>query len=119
MSHDNNAILESVRAMPMKDLTSTNESFFSMKRNLFTRTASTAQSNEVYLRKKHYGVSNRDASTRTREKLKNTIGLGLNLQSDKISFTNNQTTNIVQNQALQRMRNKGYVVPLHISNADF
>ena len=28
MSHDNNAILESTRAMPIKDLTSTNESFF-------------------------------------------------------------------------------------------
>lgn len=112
MNNSNNGILDSVRASPLKDLTSNNENFFSMKRTQYTRTATNKEDKSTYFTKKYYGPVNRDSSQRTRQMAKNSVGYGLNYEKEPLSYTNTQTNNLVQEQALRRVRNKGYVIPM-------
>lgn len=112
MNSSDNGILDSVRAMPLKDLTSNNENFFSMKRMQYAKTASLPVSNTTYLTKKYYGSVSRDSSQRTRQMSRNSVGSGLNYNKQPLSYANIQTNNLVQDQALRRVRNKGYVIPM-------
>ena len=112
MNNENNAILNTRRSMPLKDLSSNNENVFSMNRNIFTKTTEPTVDNSTYLMKKYYGASNRDSSVRTYEKKNVAIGSDLVSNDQKFSFTNIGKNNITQNQALQRVRNKGYIIPM-------
>lgn len=118
MNSSDNGILSAIRAMPLKDLTSNNENFFSMKRTLYTRSATTRPSNDVYLTKKYYGAVNHDASSRTRQMSASSVGSGLNYDQKPLSYTTVQTNNLVQGQALQRVRNSGYIIPRKVSQAN-
>jgi hypothetical protein len=133
----NNGVLTSEHAMPLKDITSNNESVFSMSRRLFFRSSvvadkpdfsinqqgttviereSLALSNKVVidgkktaLQKKWIG-GNRDASSRLlRSKIMNTAHLLAN-NSGPTSFKNGNDKNVV-NDAITRVRSSGYRVP--------
>jgi hypothetical protein len=133
----NNGVLTSTHAMPLKDITSNNESVFSMSRRLFFRSSvvadkpdfsikqqgttviereSLALSNKVVidgkktaLQKKWIG-GNRDASSRLlRSKVNNTAHLLAN-NSGPTSFKNGNDKNAV-NDAITRVRSSGYRVP--------
>jgi hypothetical protein len=133
----NNGVLTSTHAMPLKDITSNNESVFSMSRRLFFRSSvvadkpdfsinqqgttviereSLALSNKVVidgkktaLQKKWIG-GNRDASSRLlRSKIMNTAHLLAN-NSGPTSFKNGNDKNVV-NDAITRVRSSGYRVP--------
>jgi hypothetical protein len=133
----NNGVLTSTHAMPLKDITSNNESVFSMSRRLFFRSSvvadkpdfsinqqgttviereSLALSNKVVidgkktaLQKKWIG-GNRDASSRLlRSKVNNTALLLAN-NSGPTSFKNGNDKNAV-NDAITRVRSSGYRVP--------
>ena len=133
----NNGVLNSMHAMPLKDITSNNESGFSMSRRLFFRSSivannpdfsvqqqgttviereSLALSNKVVidgkktaLQKKWIG-GNRDASSRLlRSKVMNTAHLLAN-NTGPTSFKNGNDKNAV-NDAITRVRSSGYRVP--------
>ena len=133
----NNGVLSSTHAMPLKDITSNNESVFSMSRRLFFRSSvvaekpdfsvlqqgttviereSLALSNKVVidgkktaLQKKWIG-GNRDASSRLlRSKINNTAHL-LAYNTGPTSFKNGNDKNAV-NDAIIRVRSSGYRVP--------
>ena len=133
----NNGVLTSTHAMPLKDITSNNESVFSMSRRLFFRSSivannpdfsvqqqgttviereSLALSNKVVidgkktaLQKKWIG-GNRDASSRLlRSKVMNTAHLLAN-NTGPTSFKNGNDKNAV-NDAITRVRSSGYRVP--------
>lgn len=133
----NNGVLSSTHAMPLKDITSNNESGFSMSRRLFFRSSivannpdfsvqqqgttviereSLALSNKVvidgkktFLQKKWIG-GNRDASSRIlRSKVMNTAHLLAN-NTGPTSFKNGNDKNAV-NDAITRVRSSGYRVP--------
>lgn len=109
----NNGILDVMKAMPQKDLTSNNESAFSQTRENYHRTAT---SKPVPASKKWFGnTSNRDASQIAKNRRLNVVGTGLNIQERPMAFTNNGDANTT-NQALNRVRNQGYTVPPKVQN---
>ena len=92
-----------VRASPMKDLTSDNTSDFAMGRREYGKTYATLPS------KKWYG--DRSASTViNKNKIREIGNASLNASSKPMSFVNVVADNVA-NQARQRMRSGGYVVP--------
>ena len=138
----NNGVLSSTHAMPLKDITSNNESAFSMSRRLFFRSSvaadkpdfskseqgtsviereSLALSNKVVidgkktaLQKKWIG-GNRDASSRLlRNKIANTAHL-LAYNTGPTSFKNGNDKNAV-NDAIRRVRSSGYCVPPSVTH---
>jgi hypothetical protein len=105
----NNGILDSLNAMPIKDKTSDNENNFALNRVQHVRTISSVP---VLPEKRWYTNTNRDSSSVINSKKAHAIGAtSMNPNSKPMSFTNN-TTDIITNQALNRVRNKGYTVPL-------
>ncbi len=97
----NNGILNSVKAMPMKDITSDGGSSFAMSRIGYVRALPT---NTV---KKWYG--NRDASQITINRRISEIGLGsLNATASPMSYKTTVDTNSAR-QALNRVRSGGAV----------
>ena len=98
--------------MPIKELTSTNENHFAMNRHQYVNTnnTETARTAEIIAKKKWLGNSNRDASSIARRNAAHVIGYNsLNPSGNEMSFTASNKNTV--NQALQRTRNKGYVVP--------
>ena len=98
--------------MPLKELTSTNENRFAMNRHQYMHTNSTetAKTTEIIAKKKWMANSNRDASSIAHRNRSHTIGYNsLNPSAKEMSFTASNENTI--NQALQRTRNKGYMVP--------
>ena len=107
----NNGILNTIKAMPQKEINGDNENTFSMNRELYSNTIN-ANLN-VGNNKKWYGnSSNRDASSIAKSRRINEIGNGvLNAKENPMSFTNGGKDNDVKS-ALNRVRNKGYTMPL-------
>jgi hypothetical protein len=133
----NNGELNSIRAMPQKDITSDNESSFEMSRSIYSRTfpnnitktpvthtnyiwqarrniqqitslPSGTSSNQMN-GKKWYG--NRDASQVTTNRRTNQVGAGsLNALNKPIGFTTHIDINTT-NDALRRVRAGGAVAP--------
>jgi hypothetical protein len=102
----NNGILDSVKAMPMKDITSDGGSSFAMSRIGYVRALPT---NTVLLEKKWYG--NRDASQITTNRRISEIGLGsLNATASPMSYKTTVDTNTAR-QARNRARSGGATVP--------
>jgi len=98
--------------MPVKELTSTNENRFSMSRHQYVHTnkTDTERTAEIIAKKKWLGNSNRDASSVARKNQTKEIGYNtLNPLNKEMSFTASNENTLKQ--ALQRTRNKGYVVP--------
>ena len=106
----NNGILSSVKAMPIKDLTSDGGSSFAMSRRGYTRALQlTAPSNAVALEKKWFG--NKDASQITTNRRLAEVGVGsLNANATVMAFTNTSDSNSAR-QALNHARSGGAVVP--------
>ena len=105
----NNGILDSLNAMPLKDKTSDNENNFALNREQHIRTISSIP---VSKEKKWYTNTNRDSSSVVNSKKAHAIGAtSMNPNSNPMSFTNNKTDADIS-QALNRVRNKGYTVPL-------
>jgi hypothetical protein len=106
----NNGILSSVKAMPIKDLTSDGGSSFAMSRRGYSRALQLTQpTNEVALEKKWFG--NKDASQITTNRRLAEVGVGsLNANATVMSFTNTSDSNTAR-QALHRVRSGGASVP--------
>jgi hypothetical protein len=133
----NNGELNSVRAMPQKDMTSDNESSFEMARSVYVRTfpnnvINTPITHTNYIwqarrniqqitsvptgittnymnGKKWYG--NRDASQVTTNRRTNQVGVGsLNASNSPMGFTTHSDINTTRD-ALRRVRAGGSVAP--------
>ena len=103
-SHNNNSILNVRRAMPLKDLTSSNEAGFAGDRKEVSKIPQTAG-------KKWYGNSaSRDASQISRNRRVNASKTTINTEEKPLAFTNTKEETF-RNNALQRVRNSGYTVP--------
>ena len=105
----NNAQVNYKGGMPLKESTTTNENRFSMLRHTYVHTNNTATAGKSAT-KKWYPNQNRDASAIMREQKAHTVGnTSLNPSGSTMAFTAyNRNTN---KQALQRVRNKGAVIP--------
>lgn len=110
----NNGILKGAKAMPQKDITSTNENVFSMNRHTFVRQT---QVNEMTTKtnKKWIG-GNRDSSNITSKRRINAIGeISLNNSGGLMSFTTTKPGNDVRN-AKHRVRSCGSIVPPKVTH---
>jgi len=131
----NNGILKSKMAMPMKDLTSDNESSFEMNRKLFQKTYtkpvnfSNITIGNMVIQRQALGLSNhqavidghsnfyqkkwiggnRDASQVTTNRRVNTTGASLN-SKQPTAFTNVVDHNTAR-EALRRSRSAGSIAP--------
>ena len=116
----NNGVLNSIKAMPQKDITSDGNDSFAMFRNEYMRTYPQSNMNDINkgkIIKKWYGSTNRDASSFVREKHTNEIGVGtFNNLNKPFSFTSYNEKNTV-NDALRRVRGGGSVAPLKKSHS--
>ena len=92
----NNGILNTIKAMPQKEINGDNENTFSMNRELYSNTIN-ANLN-LGNNKKWYGnSSNRDASSIAKSRRINEIGNGvLNAKENPMSFTNGGNDNDVK-----------------------
>ena len=108
----NNSELNSIRAMPQKDITSNNDSSFEMSRSIYSRTfpsLPTGVTSNYMNGKKWYG--NRDASQVTTNRRTNQVGVGsLNATNSPMGFTTNTDINTTKD-ALRRVRAGGSVAP--------
>ena len=133
----NNGELNSIRAMPQKDITSDNDSTFEMSRSIYSRTfptnvintpvvhtnfiwqarrniqqitsIPTGNSSNYMNGKKWYG--NRDASQVTTNRRTSQVGVGsLNATNSPMGFTTNIDINTTRD-ALRRVRAGGSVAP--------
>ena len=104
----NNAVNEALKGSPLKDLTSSNESSFVMGRTVYSETQ--YNNKNVHPNKKFYGMKNSDASDVIRRRRDESVGVG-SLNAAQVPFSYVSSNNVqTQNQALQRVRNKGYTV---------
>lgn len=120
-NHVNNSILNSVKSMPLKDITSDGTDNFAITRNEYVRTYPQSNMNDLIngkIQKKWYGnTTDRNSSSFTRELQINEIGVGsLNASNKPFSFTSFNEKNTT-NSALRRVRSGGSVVPLKKTQA--
>jgi hypothetical protein len=132
LSDINNGTLVGVNAMPMKDLTSTNESSFESDRKEFNKTNIVGRGNP--LRNPNFGASgtsrilptifdgthtaiqkkwiggNRDASQIVNNRRVRAAGASVNLSGSAISFVNNFDVNTIRD-ARHRTRSGGAIAP--------
>jgi hypothetical protein len=110
----NNAILTSTKAMPLKDLTSDNNSTFSMARKQYIRVLGEDTNFNVNtnIQKKWYGNSSiRDSTKVIAKKIRNNVGNGsLNYSNNNFAFVDTNHIN-TRFQALKRVRNSGFITP--------
>jgi hypothetical protein len=112
LTESNNAVLYAPKAMPMKDITSTNESQFSMDRRQYMKTIQTITNFNINLPKKWYGgTANRDASHIIQnQRIQNTGKGSLNSSGNAFSFTTKNDPNTIRD-ALIRVRHIGSAAP--------
>ena len=110
----NNGILTARKAMPMKNITSDNDSSFAMDRRVYVRTEDSGESKKplILQQKKWYGASSvRDSSVVIEKRVQNEVGVGsLNRLGESMSFNTVKDDNVVR-QALVRVRNIGSCAP--------
>lgn len=101
----NNGIIQSVRAMPRKDITSDNTSSFAISRHSYASSfVWTKITKDEIKMKKWHGPVNKDASSVISTNRNNEIGLGsLNSMKLPMAFKNTSDTN-TRRQALRRVR---------------
>jgi hypothetical protein len=112
----NNGTTDVLKGMPLKDLSSDNNSSFAMSRRRYGRALQlTTPTNDVYLEKKWYAP--RDGASVIEKRKNSAIGIGtFNANSETMSFTNIQDNNATR-QALTRTRNAGSVVPKKVTGS--
>jgi hypothetical protein len=105
------------RIMPQKDLTSSNENTFSMRRSMFSRIINTEvkEVNDVLQKKQYYGgTRNRDASSVICKRA--IIGTKNSFANENgVSFQATKEYNATD-KALRRTRAGGTVVPPKVTN---
>jgi len=107
-----------MRDMPQKDITSVNESAFSMQRTSFTKIMSTEtkETGNVLQMKKFYGGSrNRDASAVIRSRAIAGTQSSFTAKNGELSFQGTTDINDTR-QALRRTRSGGAAVPPKVTN---
>jgi len=103
-----NALLKGKGAMPLKDITSSDDSVFSNGRKMFSQ--SFTNSTSINHLKRFYGNSQtRDSSRRIEAVKTNAIGNTINVSGSETSFTSNEKN--TTREALKRVRSGGSIVP--------
>lgn len=112
--NSNNNQLSSLKAMPLKDSTTPNDSVFSMPRHQYVETA---QPNaNVYNPQKKWIGGNRDASQIVMNRRIHSVGNGsLNSDKNPMSFTSSSDKNTLR-EAKKRVRNGGCAVPAKVTH---
>ena len=109
----NNGILTARKAMPMKNITSDNDSSFAMDRRVYVRTEDLFSREPLIIQKKKWygGSSVRDSSVVIEKRVKNEVGVGsLNRLGEAMSFNTVTEGNVVR-EALVRVRHIGSCAP--------
>lgn len=109
----NNGILTATKAMPLKDLTSNNDSSFAMDRKQYIRVLNNnTVTVQQQVQKKWYGNSSVRDSTKVMEmRVRNEVGNGtLNASKTNMAFVETKDVN-TKRDALRRVRNLGSCVP--------
>jgi len=108
----NNAITNVPKGMPLKDLSSDNNSSFAMGRMLYSKSTEIVTNKAE---KKWFG--SRDSSDVVHRRKLNAIGKNsLTLNSGALSFTNTNNTNDAR-QALGKTRNLGGGIPKKVTSS--
>ena len=105
----NNNELSGVKAMPLKDSTSNNDSSFSMGRKLFSSRMMFTNMSTSNKQLKN-GSMGKDASSVISRRKAESAGTSMNLTGNTFSFTNSDDTNVID-RALRRTRSGGARVP--------
>ncbi len=111
----NNGTTSVPKGMPLKDLTSDNNSSFAMGRMLYSKSTETITTDAQKMQKKWF--SNRDGSDVVQRRKLNAIGENsLNMNSNTLSFTNTDNTNDAR-QALAKTRKSGGGIPKKVTGS--
>jgi len=111
----NNGTTSVPKGMPLKDLTSDNNSSFAMGRMLYSKSTETITTDAQKMQKKWF--SNRDGSDVVQRRKLNAIGKNsLNMNSNTLSFTNTDNTNDAR-QALAKTRKSGGGIPKKVTGS--
>ena len=111
----NNGTTSVPKGMPLKDLTSDNNSSFAMGRMLYSKSTETITTDAQKMQKKWFG--NRDGSDVVQRRKLNAIGENsLNMNSNTLSFTNTDNTNDAR-QALAKTRKSGGGIPKKVTGS--
>lgn len=105
----NNGILNSQKAMPLKDNNANGDSNYSLVRHRYIESVGATHTVSEWKQKKFMG--NRDSSSVTEKRKMNELGVGA-LNASKIPMTlANTTEKNTRIDAITRVRAGGYVVP--------
>jgi hypothetical protein len=106
----NNGTVSGQKSMPLKDITSNNESQFQLTRHTYSKSLiTTPLTNNEKLQKKWYG--SKDASSVIARKKSNSVGVGsFNASGETYSMTT-YNDRYTQQSALARTRSGGSVAP--------
>jgi hypothetical protein len=111
----NNGTTNVPKGMPMKDLTSDNNSSFAMGRMSYSKISETITTDTQKMQKKWLG--SRDSSDVVQRRKLNAIGKNsLNIISNPSSFTNTNNTNDAR-QALANTRKSGGGIPKKVTRS--
>jgi len=111
----NNGTTNVPKGMPMKDLTSDNNSSFAMGRLSYSKTSEVITTDIQKTQKKWFG--SRDCSDVVQRRKLNAIGKNsLNINSNASSFTNTNNTNDAR-QALAKTRKSGGGIPKKVTGS--
>jgi len=106
----NNSTLTGTKAMPLKDLTSNNESQFQLARHTYSESLIVTPLTESEKQQKKW-FGNRDASGVIARRKSNNVGVGsFNPSGESYSMTSYNDTNTA-NAAIRRVRSGGAVAP--------
>ena len=111
----NNGTTSVPKGMPLKDLTSDNNSSFAMGRMLYSKSTETITTDAQKMQKKWF--SNRDGSDVVQRRKLNAIGKNsLNMNSNTLSFVNTNDKNDAR-QALAKTRKSGGGIPKKVTGS--
>tara|TARA_Y100000389_G_scaffold183983_1_gene201990 strand:+ start:2630 stop:3016 length:387 start_codon:yes stop_codon:yes gene_type:complete len=111
----NNGTTSAPKGMPLKDLTSDNNSSFAMGRMLYSKSTETITTDAQKTQKKWFG--NRDGSDVVQRRKLNAIGKNsLNMNSNTLSFVNTNDKNDAR-QALAKTRKSGGGIPKKVTGS--
>jgi hypothetical protein len=111
----NNGITNVPKGMPLKDLTSDNNSSFAMGRLSYSKVSDVITTDTQKIQKKWLG--SRDSSDVIQRRKLNAVGKNsLNVNSNALSFTTTNNTNDAR-QALANARNSGGGIPKKVTGS--
>lgn len=120
----NNGTTNSIKGMPMKDITSDGNSNFAINRSKYFETLETIPTSISQTKQKKWygGTKNKDASSITSKNKFNQIGIGsFNAKKELSSYTSQKNIQIdpIQKKcdALRKVRSAGYVTTPKVRNS--